>query len=174
MDPTVWGPKLWFVIHTFALNYPDNPRYEDKRVMEEFFNNLKYSIPCNKCKVHYRQRLERDPIINYLDNKQSLFKYTIEPPASDDHFFEFNLQALPEKEVIFQKKKFLALEKRIRGVAHIHRSLLEAVLGQKKRLCKFFLSMHLRFRVVFEGNLSIDASVQIGCRGTDFVFGSFS
>jgi hypothetical protein len=78
MDPEIWGPKLWFVIHTFALNYPDNPSYEDKRVMEEFFNNLKYSIPCNKCKVHYRQRLERDPIINYLDNKQSLFKYTID------------------------------------------------------------------------------------------------
>ena len=78
MDPTVWGPKLWFVIHTFALNYPDNPTYEDKRVMEEFFNNLKYSIPCNKCKVHYRQRLERDPIINYLDSKQSLFKHTID------------------------------------------------------------------------------------------------
>jgi hypothetical protein len=78
MDPEVWGPKLWFVIHTFALNYPNNPSYEDKRVMEEFFNNLKYSIPCNKCRVHYRQRLERDPIINYLDNKQSLFKYTID------------------------------------------------------------------------------------------------
>mgnify|MGYP003325588430 CR=1 FL=1 len=23
MEPTIWGPKLWFVIHTFALNYPD-------------------------------------------------------------------------------------------------------------------------------------------------------
>ena len=78
MDPTVWGPKLWFVIHTFALNYPDNPTYEDKRVMEEFFNNLKHSIPCNKCKIHYSQRLEKNPIINYLNNKQSLFKYTID------------------------------------------------------------------------------------------------
>ena len=44
MDPEVWGPKLWFVIHTFALNYPNNPNYEDKRVMEEFFNNLKYIV----------------------------------------------------------------------------------------------------------------------------------
>ena len=78
MEPTIWGPKLWFVIHTFALKYPDNPTYEDKRVMEEFFNNLKYSIPCNKCRVHYRQRLERDPIVNYLDSRQSLFKYTID------------------------------------------------------------------------------------------------
>lgn len=78
MDPTVWGPKLWFVIHTVALNYPDNPTYEDKRVMEEFLNNLKHTIPCEKCKIHYRQRLQRNPIINYLNNKQSLFRYTID------------------------------------------------------------------------------------------------
>ena len=78
MDPNVWGPKLWFVIHTFALNYPDNPNYEDKRVMEEFFNNLKYTIPCEKCRIHYTQRLERNPIMNYLDSRQSLFKFTID------------------------------------------------------------------------------------------------
>ena len=78
MEPKIWGPKLWFVMHTFALNYPDQPNYEDKRVMEEFFNNLKSSIPCQKCRIHYTQRLERNPIINYLDSKQSLFKYTID------------------------------------------------------------------------------------------------
>jgi len=78
MDPTVWGPNLWFIIHTFALNYPNNPSYEDKRVMEEFFNNLKSSIPCHKCKIHYRQRLQQNPIINYLDTRQSLFKYTVD------------------------------------------------------------------------------------------------
>lgn len=78
MDPTVWGPKLWFVIHTIALNYSDTPTYEDRRVTEEFFNNLKHTIPCHKCKIHYRQRLERNPIINYLDNRESLFRYTID------------------------------------------------------------------------------------------------
>ena len=64
--------------HTFALNYPNEPNYEDKRVMEEFFNNLKSTIPCQKCRIHYTQRLERNPIINYLDSKQSLFKYTVD------------------------------------------------------------------------------------------------
>jgi hypothetical protein len=78
MEPAIWGPKLWFVIHTFALNYPDNPTYENKRVMEEFFNNLKHSIPCQTCRIHYSQRLQNNPIMNYLDNKQSLFKYTID------------------------------------------------------------------------------------------------
>ena len=72
MDPTVWGPKLWFMIHTIAINYPDNPTYQDKRSHEEFYNSLKYVIPCEKCRVHYTQRLKRMPIINHLDNKPTL------------------------------------------------------------------------------------------------------
>jgi len=43
MDPKVWGPKLWFVIHTIALNYPDNPSYDQKRIHEDFFNNLVFT-----------------------------------------------------------------------------------------------------------------------------------
>ena len=78
MDPNVWGPKLWFMIHTIALNYPDNPTYQDRRSYEEFYNSLKYVIPCEKCRIHYTQRLKRMPIINHLDNSNTLFKYTID------------------------------------------------------------------------------------------------
>lgn len=78
MDPTVWGPKLWLVIHTMALNYPDNPTYEDRRNYENFFNSLKFVIPCDKCRLHYTERINKKPIINYLDNTDSLFRYTID------------------------------------------------------------------------------------------------
>lgn len=78
MDPNIWGPKLWFMIHTIALNYPDNPTYQDRRSHEEFYNSLKYVIPCEKCRIHYTQRLKRMPIINHLDNSNTLFKYTID------------------------------------------------------------------------------------------------
>ena len=78
MDPTVWGPKLWFVIHTMALNFPDNPTYDDKRNYETFFNSLKFVIPCDKCRVHYTERINKNPIINHLENSDSLFRYTIE------------------------------------------------------------------------------------------------
>ena len=78
MDPTIWGPKLWFMIHTIALNYPDNPTYQDRRSYEEFYNSLKFVIPCEKCRIHYTQRLKRMPIINHLDNSNTLFKYTVD------------------------------------------------------------------------------------------------
>jgi hypothetical protein len=77
MDPKIWGPKLWFAIHTIALNYPDNPSYQDKRNHEDFFNNLSHIIPCDKCRLHYKQRLYKYPIINHLDNSDKLFRYTI-------------------------------------------------------------------------------------------------
>jgi hypothetical protein len=78
MDPTIWGPKLWFVIHTLALNYPDNPNYEQKRLHEDFFNSLVFLIPCDKCRVHYRQHINNNPVVNHLKDSNTLFKYTID------------------------------------------------------------------------------------------------
>tara|TARA_B100001027_G_C16191593_1_gene296296 strand:+ start:442 stop:888 length:447 start_codon:yes stop_codon:yes gene_type:complete len=78
MDPKVWGPKLWFVIHTIALNYPDNPSYDQKRIHEDFFNNLVFLIPCDKCRIHYRQHINNNPVVNHLKNSDTLFRYTID------------------------------------------------------------------------------------------------
>lgn len=78
MDPKVWGPKLWFVIHTIALNFPENPSYEQKRTHEDFFNSLVYLIPCDKCRVHYRQHINNNPVVNHLKDSDTLFRYTIE------------------------------------------------------------------------------------------------
>ena len=78
MDPTIWGPKLCFVIHTMSLNYPDNPTYDDKRNYDNFFNSLQFVIPCDKCRIHYTERINKNPVINHLENSDSLFRYTIE------------------------------------------------------------------------------------------------
>ena len=78
MDPSIWGPKLWFFIHSLALNFPDNPTYQDIRHFEEFFNSLKFIIPCEKCRMHYKIRLEKAPIVNFLKNSDTLFKYTVD------------------------------------------------------------------------------------------------
>ena len=78
MDPTVWGPKLWFFIHTVALNFPNNPSFEEIKNYESFFENLKYIIPCDKCRLHYIQRLRDNPISKYLTDANTLFIYTID------------------------------------------------------------------------------------------------
>jgi hypothetical protein len=78
MDPTVWGSKLWFFIHTIALNFPDNPTYQDIKNYESFFDNLKYIIPCEACRMHYIQRQNNNPVSKYLTDSNTLFKYTVD------------------------------------------------------------------------------------------------
>ena len=78
MDPTVWGPKLWFFIHTLALNFPENPTFQDIKAYETFFDNLKYIIPCDKCRLHYTQRLNENPVTKYFTDTNTLFIYTID------------------------------------------------------------------------------------------------
>ena len=65
MDPTRWGPKLWFFMHTLSFNYPDNPTQNDKLNIKNFFENLKYLIPCETCRIHYGGHTTKMPIDNY-------------------------------------------------------------------------------------------------------------
>ena len=50
MDPTIWGPPLWYQMHmkTFAFN----PKKSDKQKIIQYFENIKNNLPCENCKVH--------------------------------------------------------------------------------------------------------------------------
>jgi hypothetical protein len=78
MDPNVWGPKLWFALHTMTFNYPENPKEIDKRNYYDFFINLKNVIPCAKCSHHYGEHLENNPLSPNLDKKELLVKWLID------------------------------------------------------------------------------------------------
>ena len=78
MSTSVWGPKLWYVLHLMTFNYPEIPNEYDKRHFHDFFVNLQYVLPCMKCRYHYRQTLEKYPISPHLDNKTSLVKWLID------------------------------------------------------------------------------------------------
>lgn len=77
MDPTVWGPKMWFTLHTITFNYPENPSLHHKKIYSDFFNMLQYIIPCEVCSKHYAQHLVNNPILTSLDSKDKLVKWLI-------------------------------------------------------------------------------------------------
>ena len=78
MDPRIWGPKLWFVLHTMSFNYPTNPTNIDKQSYHNFFDGLKTIIPCTLCRSHYIEHTTKYPIIPHLNSKQALVKYVID------------------------------------------------------------------------------------------------
>ena len=78
MNPEIWGPKLWFFIHTLAINYPDNPTQKDKNHYSKFFENLKYIIPCEKCRINYIDSVNKNPVKNHLKDSTTLFRWTVD------------------------------------------------------------------------------------------------
>jgi hypothetical protein len=71
----VYGPKFWYVIHTLALGYKKrvNLLYHPYKA---FIISLKELFPCDICKNHFIQNLEKYPIDNYLSNSSSIFMWS--------------------------------------------------------------------------------------------------
>lgn len=77
MNPSVWGPSFWFVLHTVSLNYPDNPSYAERRTHYDFYHIVRNILPCEMCRQHYRELIKQYPIQPFLDSKSSLVSWVI-------------------------------------------------------------------------------------------------
>jgi len=77
MNPNIWGPKLWFSLHTITLNYPENPTYKHKKLYNNFFTNLQYLLPCSVCCKNYKTHLDKFPISENLKCKKDLVLWLI-------------------------------------------------------------------------------------------------
>lgn len=78
MDPKIWGPFLWYILHIISFNYPLQPSYADKRIYHDFYVNFKDLIPCSNCRKHYNQHLHNNPITPALDSRADLVKWVIQ------------------------------------------------------------------------------------------------
>jgi hypothetical protein len=78
MNQNIWGPHLWFSLHTISFVYPNNPTIEDKTNYKNFFTSLKNVIPCSICKKNYIRHLIEHPIDNFLDNRTRLVHWVID------------------------------------------------------------------------------------------------
>jgi hypothetical protein len=76
MDPNVWGGHAWVFLHSITYNYPDNPSVNDINNHYNFFKLLKDVLPCNTCRFHYEQNLEKFPLSSdILSSRQNLIKW---------------------------------------------------------------------------------------------------
>lgn len=75
--PEVWGPFVWHTIHVFALGYPTNPTYSDKKAAKEFIESLQFLIPCPICRNHFTEHLATHPLTPHLDRRKDFFRWTV-------------------------------------------------------------------------------------------------
>lgn len=64
-------------IHIVALGYSEQPTYAEKRAAKEFYEGLQFLLPCSICREHYREHITAQPVSPFLDNRKSLFTWTV-------------------------------------------------------------------------------------------------
>lgn len=76
--PEVWGPHGWKFIHYITLGYPNNPKKADKDIYYNFFNVLKWVIPCSICGAHFRENFLKTPLDDtVLSNRTNMIAWGI-------------------------------------------------------------------------------------------------
>ncbi len=75
LEPTVWGPFYWFVLHTIALSYPANPNVVVKRKYYDFIQNLPLFLPISEIGNKFSEFLDKYPVTPYLDSRESFIKW---------------------------------------------------------------------------------------------------
>lgn len=76
MLTSVWGPSMWHFLHTMSFNYPVDPTCEDKNNYRNFILNLKYVLPCGKCRKNLCKNLKKLPLkMQHLKCRDSFSRY---------------------------------------------------------------------------------------------------
>jgi len=75
LDSKVWGPPMWFFLHTTAICYPLHPNAVTKKKIYDFFQNLHLFIPIEPMASNFSKLLDEYPIAPYLDNRESLVRW---------------------------------------------------------------------------------------------------
>lgn len=78
MKPSVWGPHGWIFLHSITMAYPEDPSDEDKRRMINFFESVKYVLPCTTCSNNLRKHMSSIPLTEKaLSSQKNLMKWLV-------------------------------------------------------------------------------------------------
>jgi hypothetical protein len=76
MLTTVWGPGMWHYLHTMSFNYPVRPTCADKDNYRSFILNLRYTLPCGKCRINLCKNFKKLPLkMSCMESRDTFSKY---------------------------------------------------------------------------------------------------
>lgn len=75
MDPSIWGPHYWYVLHCIAKTYPVNPTQVSRKKYYEFIVNIPLFLPDKDIGDKFALLLDKYPVSSYLNTRKSLMKW---------------------------------------------------------------------------------------------------
>jgi hypothetical protein len=59
---SIWGPSMWHFLHSMSFNYPIDPTCDDKNHYRDFVLNLRFVLPCGKCRKNLCKNFKKLPL----------------------------------------------------------------------------------------------------------------
>ena len=76
MLTTVWGPPMWHTLHIISFNYPVHPTKKQKKEYYDYYNSMKYILPCGKCRENLKNNLKKHPLTMKVFKNRHTFDKT--------------------------------------------------------------------------------------------------
>lgn len=96
LAPEYWGACTWKAMFSVAYTYPPIPTDNERSAANNYFNALKYLLPCSDCREHYTELLKSLPVENSTVSKVELLKWLEEISNRVNKFLE-------KEQIKFQK-----------------------------------------------------------------------
>tara|TARA_B100001758_G_C18088098_1_gene441837 strand:- start:62 stop:523 length:462 start_codon:yes stop_codon:yes gene_type:complete len=122
LDPTVWGPHYWFMLHTIAISYPLRPNEVTRKKYYDFIQNIPLFIPIPEISNSFSKILDKYPVTPYLDSRNSFIKWMhfihnkIRKQTGDieltmeEALDEYKKHYIPKKQLDVHKKRLKTLK----------------------------------------------------------------
>lgn len=78
MNTQFWGPDGWKLLHSIAQNYPVNPDVKTQQLYVNFYESIKYVLPCIYCRNSYTEYIEQLPVRDFTKNRDSMTRWLYE------------------------------------------------------------------------------------------------
>jgi hypothetical protein len=123
MNQNIWGPHMWFTLHTISFNYPLYPTNEEKKHYTSFIESLKYVIPCGTCKKNFKRTLKHLPL--QLNSRQEFVYWLID--------IHNEVNSLTGKKIMDRNKVIKLYEKKLNK-----KIILESITPRKDKKYNIF------------------------------------
>ena len=81
-DPSVWGASFWFTLHNGAAKYPEVASDIQKTRMKGFILGIPIMLPCQACKTHAFEHIQKayeDGILDdVISGRKKLFNWFVD------------------------------------------------------------------------------------------------
>lgn len=73
LKPDFWGPHAWFFLDNVAFSYPKQPSSYHKKIYKDFFISIGNILPCESCRIHFKQNLKKLPLTDTILSNRNAF-----------------------------------------------------------------------------------------------------